>query len=147
MTDRFEKFSLSMFKITRYWNKIATEEMKEYGLKGPYAFYLATILRLDGQITGAKLCEMCAKDKADVSRALNTMEEKGLIERMGKNYRSKIKLTEAGSAAALSVKEKVMGIVGFVGKDLDETNRENFYLALENISNNLETLFKAGEIA
>lgn len=147
MTDNFEKFSLLMFKITRYWNKIASEEMKEFDLKGPYAFYLSTILRLDGQITGANLCEMCSKDKADVSRALNTMEEKGLIERIGKSYRSKIRLTESGRATALSVKEKVRQIVEFVGKDLTDDSRENFYSSLEGITNNLETLFKEGENA
>ena len=26
--DRFEHFTLSVFSITRYWNKIATEEMR-----------------------------------------------------------------------------------------------------------------------
>ena len=35
--DRFERFTLAIFTITRYWNRIATEEMQKHGLKGPYA--------------------------------------------------------------------------------------------------------------
>ena len=43
MIERFEHFTLSIFNINRYWNKIATEEMKKYGLRGAYALYLVIL--------------------------------------------------------------------------------------------------------
>ena len=33
MVDRFEKFSLAISEISRYWHKIAAEELKPYELK------------------------------------------------------------------------------------------------------------------
>ena len=45
MENRFEHFTLDIFNISKYWNKIASEEMREYGLRGAHALYL---LMLDG---------------------------------------------------------------------------------------------------
>ena len=73
--DRFETFSLALFNISRYWNRLAADEMAKYGLKGAHAFYLVTILRYDGTVTASQLCELCGKDKADVSRAVSKMEQ------------------------------------------------------------------------
>ena len=33
MVERFERFSLAIFEISRYWHKLAAEEMSAYGLK------------------------------------------------------------------------------------------------------------------
>ena len=71
--DRFETFSLALFSISRCWNKIAGEEMKRFGLKGVHAFYLVTILSHDGVLTAANLCELCGRDKAEVSRSVSAM--------------------------------------------------------------------------
>ena len=60
--DRFETFSLALFNMSRYWNRLAAEEMEKYGLKGAHAFYLVTILRHDGDVTASQLCELCGKD-------------------------------------------------------------------------------------
>ena len=30
--DRFETFSLALFNMSRYWNRLAAEEMEKYGL-------------------------------------------------------------------------------------------------------------------
>ena len=37
MIDRFERFSVAIAEISRCWHKLATEEMKKYGLKGSHA--------------------------------------------------------------------------------------------------------------
>ena len=79
--DRFETFSLALFSISRCWSRIAGEEMKRYGLKGAHAFYLVTILRRDGELTAAKVSELCGRDKADVSRSVSAMESLGLLSR------------------------------------------------------------------
>lgn len=141
--DRFETFSLALFSISRCWSKIAGEEMKRYGLKGAHAFYLVTILRHDGELTAANLCELCGRDKADISRAVAAMESLSLLRREGDNpYRAKLKLTETGTAAALSIRETAARIVDRVGSDLTEERREIFYQSLAMVSANLEEYCK-----
>lgn len=141
--DRFETFSLALFNISRYWNKIAADEMEKYGLKGPHAFYLVTILRNDGDITASQLCELCGKDKADVSRAIARMEQIGLLQRVGSNpYRAKLLLTDSGREAAASVRQTAQLIVDRVGGDLSPEDRAVFYEVLGSITSNLEKLCK-----
>lgn len=141
--DRFETFSLALFNMSRYWNRLAAEEMEKYGLKGAHAFYLVTVLRHDGDVTASQLCELCGKDKADVSRAVTKMEELGLLERVGSNpYRAKLKLTEQGVAAALAVRETAAVIVDRVGGDLTAEKRAVFYEVLASVTANLEKLCK-----
>lgn len=141
--DRFETFSLSLFNISRYWNRLAAEEMEKYGLKGAHAFYLVTVLRHDGEVTASQLCELCGKDKADVSRAVSKMEELQLLKRVGTNpYRAKLKLTELGIAAAEAVRETAATIVDRVGGDLTPENRAVFYEVLASVTANMEKLCK-----
>jgi len=45
MVERFEKFSFEIFEATRYWHKLASEEMAKYGLKGPHSTYLMTLYK------------------------------------------------------------------------------------------------------
>ena len=80
MIDRFERFTLSVFAITRYWNKIATEEMRKHGLKGAYALYLVTLADAEEELTAAQLAEMTQRDKADISRAVAVLQERGIAE-------------------------------------------------------------------
>lgn len=147
MVDRFEKFSLEIFEIARSWHKLASEEMSNYGLKGPHATYLMTLYRYKDGITAPQICEQCGKDKADVSRMMSIMEEKGLVikESNGKNmYRGLFKLTEKGISAAQQVKKRVELAVDLAGKGLSDNDRENFYRSLGIISFNLKTLCEDG---
>lgn len=147
MVDRFEKFSFAIFEITRYWHKLAADELSKYGLKGPHATYLTTLYRFKDGITAPQLSELCGKDKADVSRMMSIMEKKGLVikESVGKNmYRGLLKLTEKGNSAAESVMERVKLVVDLAGKGLSDEDREIFYTSLELISSNLRTLSENG---
>ena len=104
--DRFERFSLAIMEASRYWHKIASDEMEQYGLKGPHAMYLLTMERFQKGITAARLSDVCGKDKSDVSRAMSLMQKKGLVSRVDVNrtlYRSLLKLTPEGKNAALQL--------------------------------------------
>lgn len=147
MVERFEKFTYYIFEITRCWHKLASEEMAKYGLKGPHATYLTTLYKFDEGITAPRLCELCGKDKADVSRMMSIMEKKGLVikEAVGKNkYRGLLKLTDEGKLAAQHVRERVALAVDMAGKGLGDEDRVAFYHALEMISVNLKLLCEEG---
>ncbi len=145
MVDRFKRFSFSIFEISRCWHKLASEEMEKYGLKGPHAIYLTVLQHNQEGLTSARLAELCGRDKADVSRAVSVLEEKGMVKReTGNTYRAKLFLTEAGYQAAEHVSGRASVAVELAGKDISNQEREVFYHALLSITENLRTLCRDG---
>ncbi len=147
MIGRFETFTLSLSRLSSYWNKIATEEMASYGLKGGYIIYLIALYKTEEGLTAANLCEMCAKDKAEVSRAMKVLEEKGLVCReqtTTNSYRARITLTNQGKTMTCDLRERIKLAVEKGGAGLTEEERETFYTALETISNNLKEITRIG---
>ena len=147
MLSRFERFSHAIAEINKCWHKIASDEMGRYGLKGPHAIYLTAMLRYPDGITAAELCEVCARDKSDVSRAISDMEEKGIVVRLseGKNtYRAKLVLTEDGKSAAEHIERRATLAVESGGRGLGEERREVLYEGLELIVENLRSVCEQG---
>lgn len=147
MLDRFERFSLAISEISRYWHKITADEMKKYGLKGAHSVYLVTMRRYPEGLTAPQLCDICGKDKADVSRAMSIMEEKGLAYKEGVNqrlYGGVFKLTEQGKIAAEYVCDRASLAVKMAGEELSDENRKIFYESLELITSKLRTISKEG---
>ena len=147
MVERFERFSLAIFEISRHWHKIAADEMAQYELKGPHAIYLIIMYHHPEGLTAALLGEKCGKDKADVSRTISLLEQKGLIKREEVNhngYRALLRLTETGEEAAKHLCERVGVAVEHAGCGLSDEKRDIFYEALELIASNLQALSKEG---
>lgn len=147
MVERFERFSHAIFEISRCWHKLAAEEMEKYNLKGPYAVYLLAIHRSNSGITSAQLCELSGRDKADVSRAISVMEQKGLVKRAcagNKLYRALLTLTEEGEIAAQHVCQRASLAVEYAGKGYSDADREIFWQVLDTIASNLQALSKEG---
>ena len=78
MVRRYEIFAGSISKILRSIQKIEQEEMKKYNLKGAFAQYLIVMDRYPEGITPTQLFNICNKDKAIVSRAVNEMIKKAV---------------------------------------------------------------------
>lgn len=147
MVERFERFSLTISEISRLWHKIAADEMEKYGLKGPHAIYLTTMYRLNEGVTAPRLCELCGKDKADVSRMMTMMEKKGLVRKEGEfrnRYRGVFLLTDAGRNAAEQVCSRASLAVELAGQELSDETREIFYSALESITEHLRRISREG---
>lgn len=147
MEDRFERFTLSIFEIEKCWHKLTGEEMAEYGLKGSHSVYLTALAKSKDGISATNLCEICGKDKADVSRMMKIMIDKGLIVKEGaykNNYGGVYKLTKSGWEAAEKVKRKVNLAVEAASKNLSNENRKALYDSLDIISENLKTLVVEG---
>ncbi len=144
MISRYERLSFSIAEIHRYLHSIAADEMVKYGLKGPYAIYLLTLFRYDKGITAAEICDITYRNKADVSRAITSMEEKGLIRREGANYRAKLYLTEEGKKIAVNLGERVKVAVEIGGKGLTEEQKESMYFAMDVIAENLRNVSVKG---
>ena len=147
MIGRFEVFTLGLSEIMSSWNKIASDEMSTFGLKGSYVIYLIALYKHHEGLTAAKLSEMCSRDKSEVSRAVKVLESKDLVVRENttiNGYRAKITLTEQGREATKALRERVKLAVEKGGDGLTEEQRESFYNALEIISANLKKISKEG---
>ncbi len=147
MVTRFEQFASSIANIYKQIQKIERDEMVTYGFKGSFAQYLLAIRRHEDGLTSSKLCEICDKDKAAISRFVAEMEEKGLLYRelqRYNRYRARLKLTEKGMEIANRLNERAKVAVEAAGKGLFEKDRQIFYSALDLISDNLHGICKNG---
>lgn len=144
---RFEVFTLALSEIMSNWNKIATEELRPYGLKGGYVVYLISLFKAPEGLTAANLSQMCNRDKAEVSRAIKALLEKGFVSRTNTTstgYRASIALTEKGREVTHALRERVKLVVEKGGEGLSDNEREIFYNSLEIISKNLKAISEDG---
>ena len=147
MESRYELLSGSISSMYHDIQKIERTEMAHYGLKGPHAQCLLAMKKHPEGITAARLCEVCEKDKAAVSRILAELEEAGMIlreNRNGSRYRAILLLTDRGQEAAAAVVEKARLAVELAGKGFGPEEREVFYRVLSIISGNLHKLCRDG---
>jgi len=147
MIDRFERFSVIISEISRHWRRITSEEMEKHGLKGPHSIYLTTMARFPEGITAPQICELCCKDKSDVSRMMRILEKKGLVVKEGghqNQYNGMFLLTDEGKNMAEFVKRRASLAVSISGNDLTDESRAILYHALETISENLRHISENG---
>lgn len=147
MISKYELFSASVACMYHDIQKIERVEMAKFGLKGPQAQCLLALNRYPEGVTAARLCEICEKDKAAISRTVSELEQAGLVSRReinGSRYRARLSLTERGCEAARTVNERAKVAVEQAGAGLDDTQREVFYRVLALIAGNLHSICKDG---
>ena len=133
MENRFEHFTLDIFNISKYWNKIATDEMKKYGLRGAHALYLMILDGYEGEM------------KADVSRAIADFQKKGILEPYdGPRYRVTPKLTPRGHELAAQIRERAAKALDLAGQGITDEMRENMYHCLDLIAANMRGICEDG---
>ena len=147
MLHRYEIFSAAIASMYHDIQWIERVEMAKYGLKGPHAQCLLAMSRYPDGLTSVRLCEICDKDKAAVSRTVSELAEAGLLviaEKNGVRYRAMLYLTEAGQAAAKAVCRRAELAVAQAGQGLTDAQREVFYDVLAKIAGNLHAICKNG---
>lgn len=147
MLDKFEWFSLTIAEISRYWHKIAAEELEGYGLRGSHAIYLTAMARVPEGVTAPQLCEKLGKDKADVSRMMNMLIGKGLALKQGghqNRYGGVFLLTEEGRQAAEHVCRRADLAVELAVRGLSQESRAAFNQVMDSIVDNLRQLSREG---
>lgn len=137
MLQRFESFVTGITVCYKAIQRIKASEMTELGLKGTHTMCLFYLRRHEEGLTAATLCQMCAEDKAAISRTLTTLREKGYVRSEGGSYRAKWTLTEAGREVAARIDGLIAQWVDFGGEGLSDEERECFYNVLDVIASNL----------
>lgn len=147
MITKYELFSSSVASLSRDIQQIERMEMAKFGLKGPHAQCLLAMMRHPLGVTSAQLCELCAKDKAAISRIVSELEKARMIRRESRNgniYRAALLLTEQGRAAADAVSRRAKVAVERAGEGLTDSQREVFYHVMGVIADNLHAICKSG---
>ncbi len=147
MIDRFEHFTHATQEISRFWRKLASEELEKHGLKGVHAIYFTVLAKHPQGLTAPQICEFCGRDKGEVSRMMGILEEKAFVIKEGghqNRYNGTFRLTESGREIARQVAARAAKAVALAGKDLTEEKREIFYSALDSITENLRILCEKG---
>ncbi len=143
MDERYRRFTTLIAKCTRAIKKIKSSEMAEFHLRGLHVSCLYYLYLSKQHLTATELCEICDEDKANISRAIDALEEEGFVvcpSRTQKKYNCPISLTEKGEEVAKSVAEKVDNMVLLASQGLLEEERRIFYSSLALIAGNLEKI-------
>lgn len=144
MKQRFATFTVLINKISRNIRKIKNSEMAEYNLRSAHISCIYHLYSSEG-LTATDLCELCAEDKATISRALVYLETNGYLTSRPKNakrYKSPLVLTPKGKEAGKNIAAKIDGVLDEISDGLTEKEREDFYRSLFIISDSLESVAK-----
>ena len=137
--DRFEDFSNLICAALKSLQKIKNHGMEPYGLGSTHTLCLKRLNSSPEGVTRKELAETCEIDKAQVSRLIIELSEKGYVyeESGGRGYRKKIFLTESGKMVAAEIDRKIRKVLRYVSGDIPNENIAVMYMTLETICENL----------
>lgn len=142
MNSRFENFITLLTRVNRSVQRIKTQEMEDFGLKGVHVMCMAQLSHYPQGLTLSKLAAESMEDKAAVSRAVKELEEKQLVVREGGSgsvgYRSKIILTSLGKEVSAQVEDRINAAVNTATEGISESELDSFRKIFAAIANNLE---------
>ena len=144
LIERFEYFTTLVTKTYKCIQKIKLAEAERLGLKANYVMYMYYLGKSNEGLTHTELSKLCIEDKAAVSRTVLDLTKKGFVKPVQtdstRKYRTKLMLTEEGKNINNKINEAIAIAVNKASKDLNDSERENFYRVLFNITDNLENI-------
>lgn len=140
-SNRFEIFSTSIGQLVKSVTALKSRKMAKYGLKGTGALCLCQILESESGLTANELCRLGEIDKAQVSRCMSELSEKGLVyseNEEGRKYKQKYRLTSYGEMVAQDVQKTASLLQGAVRKGISAEELESFYRTLYKLCDNFD---------
>ncbi len=149
MEDLYINFTVSIARLNKLVQKIKSFEINKYGLHPIHVSCGYYLSKNPEGLTAKELCDMSLEDKAAISRALKTLQERGIVEYSPKGRNEIVKLTQDGQKLANIISERINAAVKAGSVNLTNKQREFFYNSLLEISDNLikyyENLIKKEE--
>ncbi len=142
MEERFQAFTVLITGISRSIHRIKTEEMSEFNLRSSHVSCLYYLYK-QGSLTAREICDICEEDKANISRAVKLLEEKGYVfceSEEKKRYQSPLRLTEEGKKIGKAIVEKIDRVLEVASCGLTEEERAIMYKGLAVVNKNLNAL-------
>ena len=141
MKQRFEIFVTAITQINRSIQKLKSQEMAEFGLKGTHVMCLFQLRQHEEGLTSVQLAQLCEEDKAAISRSIAELRERGLVhvpEDAGRRYRVRITLTDRGREVTAQMDQKIIDAVMAGAQGYTPEEREIFYRVLLQVADNLQ---------
>lgn len=141
MKERFETFVTAIMQIYRSIQRIKSQEMAAFGLKGTHVMCLFQLQQHPDGLTGGQLAQLCDEDKAAISRSVAELRSCGLVqvpEGSSRRYRVQITLTEQGRAVTQQMDSRIIEAVLNAAQGYSREEREIFYRVLLQIADNLQ---------
>jgi DNA-binding MarR family transcriptional regulator len=145
MLQRFQTFVGGINCCYKYIQQIKSIEMAEFGLKGTHAMCLFFLNQHPQGLTAATLSQLCAEDKAAISRTIASLQKDGFIAVCDKKYRALLQLTHKGKQVAHQITQLIEQWVDFGSFGISDEDRAAFYRVLGAIGNNLKTNIENNE--
>lgn len=143
--NHFEVFSTSIAQLIKAVQYLKSCKMAQYGLKGTTALCLCQILESEDGLTAGELAEQGEIDKAQVSRCMTELSERGFVLRNnaeGRCYKQKYQLTAEGRAAAEDITAAASRVQESVSKNISEADLNVFYQTLYKLCENFAALLE-----
>jgi DNA-binding MarR family transcriptional regulator len=142
MEERFQAFTVLITGISRSIHRIKTEEMSEFELRSSHVSCLYYLYK-KGSLTAREICDLCEEDKANISRAIKHLEEKGYVfceSEEKKRYQSPLCLTDSGKEIGKAIVEKIDRVLDVASRGLTDEERAVMYKGLAVVNKNLNEL-------
>ena len=143
--NRFEIFSTSVSQLIKSVQSLKSKKMAQYGLKGTNALCLCQILESGSGLTATELARQGEIDKAQVSRCVAELMERGFVyrdDRDGRRYKQKYRLTPEGLVVATDIHNTVDDIQKTIHKDVTPEELDAFYRTLYKLCENFNELLE-----
>lgn len=120
-------------------NKLKEKGMAPYGLSSIHTRCIRSLYEFPAGLTRMQISKNCGVDKAQISRIIGELCEKGYVTEISvkSGYKNKIELTEKGRVVAIQINELILKINNFVSGDIPEEKIQIFYEVFEQICENL----------
>ena len=118
--ERFREFSGLVSRAEKALQRVKTENVKDYGLRGVHVSCLLALHERPEGLTATELASVCGVDRAQISRVTAELRGLDLVCEASpgprRRYRGALELTEEGRAAAAEmagiVDEKLQRVSG-----------------------------------
>jgi DNA-binding MarR family transcriptional regulator len=142
--ERFREFSGLVSRAEKALQRVKTENVKDYGLRGVHVSCLLALHERPEGLTATELVSVCGVDRAQISRVTAELRGLDLVCEASpgprRRYRGALELTEEGRAAAAEmagiVDEKLQRVSG----DIPPEELTVFYRVFGAIVERLEKL-------
>ena len=135
-----QPFPVVLDRIKKQIQKSVKNVLREYGLSGAHGMYLFTLYQ-KGPLTMKELSQYTGTDKANTTRVIADLHDKGFIyddrpEKYSRKY--KVYLTKQGNTAAQAVEQAMKEFRETMFRCLSEEEKEQLSSILRKIVDHME---------
>ncbi len=138
--NNFNRFTVLIGKLYKQIQRLKTEGMKKYGLKGAHVSILHTLAGRSEGLTFQEICSGCDLDRSLVSRELKDLTQRGYIKKDSTTgvYNAKYFTTTKAEKILPEFMEIIDQAQKKATKNISPEELITFYRVLEKLRKNLE---------